>query len=133
MTVVDASVVVELLLRGEESGPAWPRLLGEQGPWHAPSLLDVEVLQTLRRYQTRNEILTTQAEEAVATLRSLPLLRYPHEPMIPRIWALRHALSAYDAAYVVLAEALRAPLVTLDARLAASHGHTAAIELLQRA
>ncbi len=59
-----------------------------------------------------------------------PLIRYPHDLLLPRIWELRHNLTAYDAVYVALAEALDAPLVTRDAALAAAHVHTATIELL---
>lgn len=60
----------------------------------------------------------------------MPIQRYPHIEVLERIWALRHNISAYDAAYVALAEALDAPLLTCDARLAAAPGHTARIELV---
>ena len=63
-------------------------------------------------------------------LRGLSLTRYPHEDLLPRIWALKDNLTAYDAAYVALAEALDAPLITRDRRLAASPGHSARIELV---
>jgi predicted nucleic acid-binding protein len=133
MIVTDASAVVELLLCLEESSAVWRRLMGEPHPWHAPHLIDLEVLQALRRLLLRGIISEQRASEAVEDLLELPLLRHSHEPMLEEIWALRHSLTAYDAAYVVLAETLEAPLVTLDARLAASHGHHAKIELIPRA
>ncbi len=70
-----------------------------------------------------------RADEAVRDLLDLRITRYPHVVLLPRIWQLRHNLSAYDAAYIVLAEKLRAALVTRDGRLASASGHAAAIEL----
>jgi len=61
---------------------------------------------------------------------NLPLQRHPHDWLLPRVWELRHNLTAYDAVYVALAEALGAPLVTRDARLAAAPGHSARIEMM---
>jgi len=133
MIVIDASALVELLLHGEASTVLWRRIIQEEEAWHAPEVIDLEVLQALRRLQLRQVLVEARADAAVEAFRQFSLLRYPHEPLLPRIWAVRHALTAYDAAYVVLAEALNAPLVTLDARLAASHGHRARIELLPRA
>jgi len=72
-----------------------------------------------------------RAAEALADLSDLRLVRHPHEPYVPRIWALRHNLTAYDAAYVALAEALESPLVTRDTRMASAHGHRAKIELIE--
>ena len=132
MIVVDASTLVELLLQGEAGCPAWRRLSQEGESWHAPELIDLEVLQSLRRFQWRREMSEERADAAVAAFRQFSLLRYPHEPLLPRVWELRDAMTIYDAAYVVLAESLRIPLITLDARLAASHGHKAKIELIPR-
>jgi predicted nucleic acid-binding protein len=97
---------------------------------HAPHLLDVEVAQVLRRYAARGELTAARGVEALADLAAFPLTRYPHDLLLARIWALRENLTAYDAAYVALAEALRAPLVTRDERLASAPGHRATIELV---
>lgn len=78
----------------------------------------------------RNEGLSDEsATVARSDLASMPVVLYPHRPLMERIWELRHTLSAYDASYVALAELLPAPLVTCDARLARSSGHSAEIEL----
>ncbi len=96
---------------------------------HTPHLLDLEVTQVLRRLALQGVISAHRADEAVRDLLDLRITRYPHQVLLPRIWQLRHNLSAYDAAYIVLAEKLRAPLVTRDARLASASGHTAPVEV----
>lgn len=90
---------------------------------HAPHLLAVEVAQVIRRYQLQGLLNADRGALALASLADLDVASYPHEPLLPAIWQLRENLTAYDAAYVALAAALRAPLVTLDGRLAAApHG-----------
>ena len=98
--------------------------------WHAPHLLDVEVMHVLRRYALLGELTTERAEEAVELLRLLPLRRHAHEPLLDRMWALRANVSAYDAAYIALAEGLRMPLVTRDRRIAHAASSQLAIELV---
>ena len=93
-------------------------------------MLDVEVAQVIRRYAANGEIDSERGRTALADLADLPLRRYPHDFLLPRIWDLRNNLTAYDAAYVALAEVLDAPLLTRDRRLAAAAGHRAQIELV---
>jgi predicted nucleic acid-binding protein len=93
-------------------------------------LLDVEVAQVVRRYAANGEIDVERGRMALADLADLPLHRYPHDFLLPRVWDLRNNLTAYDAMYVALAEVLDAPLLTRDKRLAASPGHHARIELV---
>ena len=85
--------------------------------------------RTERRYAAKGEIDGERGRAALSDLADFPLRRYPHDFLLPRIWDLRHNLTAYDAAYVALAEALDMPLLTRDRRLAATTGHSARIEL----
>jgi predicted nucleic acid-binding protein len=85
---------------------------------HAPHLIDVEIAQAVRRLALAGLIDSKRGQEALSDLAAFSLQRYPHEPFLSRIWALRANFSAYDAAYVALAEALGAPLLTCDKRLA---------------
>jgi predicted nucleic acid-binding protein len=128
--VVDASAVVDLLLVTAAAPQLADRLLRTGVSLHAPHLLDVEVIQAIRRYALSGEIPARRGEEAVSDLLDLPIHRHPHDLLAPRIWELRRSVTAYDAAYVALAEALDAPLVTRDGKLARSHGHRARIELV---
>jgi predicted nucleic acid-binding protein len=130
MIVVDASVVLELLLRTATGRRAEERLFRPNETLHVPHLLDLEVAQVLRRYCASGALLPARAEEALEDLINLPMARYPHAVLLPRIWELRHNVTAYDAAYLALAEALGAPLASCDASLAAAPGHTVRIELL---
>src|SRR5438445_343785 len=97
---------------------------------HAPQLVDLEVAQVLRRYAASGEMEARRGLQALEDLVDLPLVRYPHDLLLSRIWDLRNNLTAYDAAYVALAEALAAPLVTRDAALASPGAHRARVELM---
>lgn len=130
MIVVDASAVLELLL-GRPSGPAAAaRLLDPAEALHAPHLLGIEVAQVLRRFAAAGGLSDERADEARTDYLDLRVERHFHEPLLERIWQLRHNMTAYDAAYVALAEALDAPLVTCDGRLSRAPDHRARIEVL---
>jgi predicted nucleic acid-binding protein len=128
--VVDASALLEALLRTPSAKAVEDRMFAPRQTMHAPHLLDVEVAQVIRRYAANGEIDSPRGRSALADLADFPLQRYPHDVLLPRIWELRNALTAYDAAYVALAEALDAPLLTRDRRLAAASGHRAQLELV---
>ena len=130
MIVIDASVVIEVLLQTSDGIVITERLLKPRERLHAPHLIDVEVAQVLRRYVLRGELYPERARQALDVLAAFPLTRYAHEPLLGRMWMLRENLTAYDAAYVALAEGLRAPLMTRDRRLAAAPGLATAVELM---
>lgn len=129
MIVVDASVLVTAL---GDDGPDGERhrerLRGER--LAAPHLLDVEVVSAWRRLAAAGHLDERRAAFARADLRSLPIQRVPHAPLLERCWELRANLTSYDAAYVALAELIDAPLVTADAKLAATPGPTCTFEVL---
>jgi predicted nucleic acid-binding protein len=128
--VVDASAALEALLRTPAAAAVERWLFDPGETLHAPHLLDVEVAQVLRRYARLGEIDGERGRAALADLADLPLHRYPHDFLLPRIWELRNNLTAYDAVYVALAEVLDAPLLTRDRRLAATAGRHARVELV---
>lgn len=122
MIVLDASLAIELLLQTPRAQSLTEDLVLSQEDLHAPYLIDVEVLQVLRRLCARNELTESRAEEATIDLTDLPLIRHPHDLLLARAWELRENLTIYDAVYVALAELLEAPLWTLDHRLARAPG-----------
>ena len=130
MIVTDASAVLELLLGTTAAFDIQRRLFESGDSLHAPHLLDLEIAQVLRRYVLIGELTSQRGKQALTDLADLPIIRYPHDLFLSRIWALRHNVTAYDAAYLALAESLPAPLITRDARLAATVGHRATIELV---
>jgi predicted nucleic acid-binding protein len=129
MIVLDASAAVDWLLLTSAGQRIEKRIYSRNETLHAPHLLDLEVTQVLRRLARQGVISANRADEAVRDLLDLRVTRYPHFAFLPRIWKLRHNFSAYDAAYIVLAEILAAALVTRDARLASGVGHEASVEL----
>lgn len=131
MIVLDASAALELLLRRPLAGAVEERAFAPGESLHAPQLLYVEVVQVLRRYAGTGEMTAARGRQAIDDLLDLPLAAYPHEPLLRRAWELRRNATAYDAVYLALAEALPAPLLTLDRRLAASPGYRAAVALLR--
>jgi predicted nucleic acid-binding protein len=129
LIVLDASAVLTWLLRLGPAATIDRRFGGPGESLHAPHLLNVEVLHVLRRRALRGELSPTRSDEALEDLLDMDVALYPHAPLAGRIWELRENLTAYDAAYVALAEALDAPLITTDARLARASGHRATVEL----
>jgi predicted nucleic acid-binding protein len=124
--VVDTSALAAALLGGAQA----PRdRLTADGDLHAPHLLDLEFLQVLRSLVRRGLLTPDRAYDVRGEFTALPIVRYPHQPLNDRIWELRDNLTTYDAAFVALAEALDAPLVTCDGRLASAPGHAAHVEL----
>ena len=129
MIVVDASVLVTALADdGADGDRARSRLRGRR--LVAPHLIDLEVVSAWRRLLGTGMIDERRAGLAMADLAGLRIERVPHGPLVARCWELRDNLTIYDAAYVALAEALHAPLVTRDARLASAPGHAAAVTVV---
>jgi predicted nucleic acid-binding protein len=128
--VVDASALLEILLRTPAGDDVEDRLFAPGKTLHAPHLIDIEAAQVIRRYTANGDIDAERGRLALDDLADFPLRRYPHDFLLSRIWSLRNNLTAYDAAYVALAEALDAPLLTRDRRLAAAPGHVATIILV---
>ena len=131
MIVLDASAVIELLLRTSRGARVTERIAPDTETLHAPHLIDLEVAQVLRRYERLGDLTANSARSALADFRDLRIERYRHDPLLPRIWELRLNVTAYDAVYLALAEALSAPLLTADARLASISAHRARIEVLR--
>ncbi|MGA7077076.1 MAG: type II toxin-antitoxin system VapC family toxin [Terriglobales bacterium] len=129
MLVLDASAAIDWLLQTAAGQRIEQRIYSRHESLHAPHLLDLEVGQVLRRLVREGTVSAQRAEQAIEDLLDLRIIRYPHFVLLPRIWQLRHNLSAYDAAYVALAENLGARLLTRDARLASASGLSAPIEL----
>lgn len=129
MIVLDASAAVDWLLQTSAGQIIEKRIYSRSESLHAPHLVDLEVTQVLRRLALQGVVSQRRADEAVRDLLDLRITRYPHFALLPRIWQLRHNFSAYDAAYIVLAEKLGAALVTRDARLASASDHAASVEL----
>ncbi len=126
--VLDASAAVEWLLRLPRSVDVERTMLDVDV--HVPHLLSIEVAQAVRRLSHAGVISPQRGARALEDLADLDAVRHPHEPLLPLIWARRGNLTAYDATYVVLAEVLDIPLVTLDSKLAGAPGHDAQIVLI---
>ena len=127
--VLDASAAVELLLNTPAGDRISSRLEDETEIIHAPHLIDIEIAQVLRRHVLRGLLEDTRVGRALDRWRDLDIERYAHAPLLDRVWQLRHNVSAYDAVYVALAEALSTALVTGDERLLRAPGLRGRIEL----
>ncbi|MFL5798759.1 MAG: type II toxin-antitoxin system VapC family toxin [Actinomycetota bacterium] len=128
MIVVDTSAVLAALA-GRPTPVGLRDRLARDGDLHAPHLIDVEVVHALRRLVRTRHVTEDRAVDIKSDFTDLAVVRYPHQPLVDRMWQLRNNLSAYDATFVALSEVLGVPLVTCDGRLAASTGHQAEIEL----
>ncbi|MBK6668706.1 MAG: type II toxin-antitoxin system VapC family toxin [Actinobacteria bacterium] len=125
MKVIDAGVVIELLANDLD-----PDELGDE-ELAAPHLIDSEVTNVFRRLVARNALTDKQGGDAFASFTRLTITRFPADWLRPRMWALRHNLSAYDATYVALTEMIGATsLLTTDARLASAPGINCRVEVL---
>jgi predicted nucleic acid-binding protein len=130
LIVLDASAAVDLFLRIEPNASRLGTRLERSGEsLHTSMLFDAEILQVLRRYAVRREVSEARAQQAITDLIDLRIARYPILPLLERMWALTSNLTTFDAAYVALAEALDAPLLTSDAKLARAAGHRARVEV----
>ena len=129
MIVLDASAAVDWLLQTPAGRRIEQRIYAHQDTLHSVHLLDVEFAQVLRRLVREGTLAPKRAEEALEDMAALRITRYAPLLLLKRIWRLRQNLSAYDAAYVALAENLQAPLLTRDQRIARAPGHTAAVEV----
>jgi len=126
VSVIDASVIAELLLDLPLARAAERHVFGAPDGAAAPDLLNAEVLSVLRRYERRDLIDARRSREALEDLLDLPIARYPATAVLERAWTLRLNLTAYDAMYAALADALGVAVVTADGRLAAAarrHAH----------
>lgn len=120
MIVLDASALVEVILRRPGADAIQAIMFAKDVSLHAPHFLDLEVTHVIRRFAACGEIGQDRAVAGLDDLADLQMTKYPHVNLIKPIWALRHNFSVYDAAYVVLADVLGAQFLTLDRRLAAA-------------
>jgi predicted nucleic acid-binding protein len=128
--VVDASCLYEVVVDGILAEAVRQRLASDPDQ-AAPHVVDVEVVSVLRRDHRLGRLDETAAAQAVEDLRDWPGERFGHQPLLERVWELRTTVRGWDAAYVALAEALDAPLLTLDARLAAASGPRCRIDVVR--
>ena len=129
MIVLDASAAIDWLLQTSVGQRIESRIYSRGESLHAPHLLDLEVAQVLRRLVHEDAVSAERATEAIQDMLDLRVTRYPHFVFLSHIWRMRHNLSAYDAAYLALAEEISATLITRDRRLASVSSHSVSIEL----
>lgn len=130
MIVVDASVLIDALLDDGPVGVAARAALAQDQDWAAPPVLFVEVLSVTRRRMLRKEVATQRAADALEAMTGLEVTWVDPSALVPRIWALRDNVTAFDAAYVATAELLGCDLLTGDRRLAAASGPRCRIRTL---
>jgi predicted nucleic acid-binding protein len=128
MIVIDASALVDVIMGWRAE--AIKERLRDATIVHVPVTIDAEVLHALRKHALAGVVSIQHSNAALEMLRGTTLSRHPVQPFGPRMWSLRHNVTTYDAAYVALAESLDVPLLTRDARLSRSSGHTVRIEYI---
>lgn len=130
MIVLDASAAVSVLLNRDASAPRIrERMEKADNGLHVPHLFEIEVMSVLRRYALHRGLSEKRSAELLEDLATMRITRYPHTALLSRVWELRENVTAYDAAYIALAETLEAPLVTQDERLFKAPGIQATVEL----
>ena len=129
MIVLDVPATVDWLLQTSAGLSIEKRIYSRNETLHAPHLLDLEIMQVLRRLALQGVVSAYHAEQTVRDMRDLRITRYAHSVLLPRICQLHRNFSAYDVAYIVLAEKLGVALITRDARLASASRHAASVEL----
>ncbi len=122
MIVIDASAIFEVLINSPSGRRIAHRIADPKLSLHAPHLLDIEVTQVLRGYVLKRLIAEDRARQILEDFSQLDIHRYEHRHLLRQVWRFRHRVTAYDAAYVVLAEVLDAPVLTMDRRLAKAPG-----------
>jgi predicted nucleic acid-binding protein len=133
MLVIDASATADLLLARPVAKKVARHIADHDADLHVPHLLDIEVVSAIRRVVASGDASPARGQDAITDLLDLPLVRYPHEILVPRIWELRQNFSSYDAAYLALAESLTesgVPLLTTDKRFARATRVHSGVELL---
>jgi predicted nucleic acid-binding protein len=128
--VVDASALLEVLLRTSRAEAIESRFFDGSQPLHSPHLLDVEVAQVIRRFTMLGELDVPRAQAALDDFADFPIQRHSHGFLLRRVWDLRANLTAYDAVYVALAETLEATFLTHDRRLATAARRYVTVELV---
>lgn len=130
MIIIDASLALDIAIATPAGADLRDRLSDDRRALAAPEVIELEVLQTLRRLTRGGHLELSRAAEAIRIFTALEIERFSHRPIGPRIWALRENLTAYDAAYFALAELLDAPLWTRDGKFRSVPGHGVRIEVL---
>jgi len=125
--VLDASAAVDLVLRRPERGPWVAERVFVGGLLHSTHLIDLEVASALRRFVRTGALSPDRARNGLDVFLLLAIRRHAPRLLVDRVWALRDTLTAYDASYIALAEALGIPVVTTDNRLARATGHHATV------
>lgn len=129
MIVIDASLVVDFITAKISSTELSEALGGDNQTVFAPEILDIEVVNALRKLRLLNKATESECLSALKLFDAAPILRMKHAPLLDRIWELHTNMTAYDAAYIALAEQLNAELWTRDAKYYRTPGHTAKIKL----